>query len=106
MFFKVFMVYLFINKLCIHCLECPLWYPTGFSINQSIKTAFRSHCARPTGRCASEAPCPNVQPRAHACWAPRASLVASPFSLRKQVEPGGTRQAHARLTGLTTLLAK
>ena len=42
---------------------------------QASKTAFRSHCARPTGRCASEAPCPNVQPR-----------------------------AHARLTGLTTLL--
>ena len=35
----------------------------------------------------------------HHCWAPRASLVASPFSLRetsscKQVEPGGTRQRH------------
>ena len=26
------------------------------------------------------------------CWAPRASLVASPGSTCKQVEPGGTRQ--------------
>ena len=35
------------------------------------------------GRLAHEA-------RVQNCWAPRASLVASPFSLR--VEPGGTRQ--------------
>ena len=38
-------------------------------------------------------------PLAAFCWAPRASLVASPFSLResiKQVEPGGTRQAARR----------
>ena len=39
MFFKVFMEYLFINKLCIHCLECPLWYPTGFSKKKKKKTA-------------------------------------------------------------------
>ena len=38
---------------------------------QASKTAFRSHCARPTGRygaprCVSEASCPNFEPRAHA----------------------------------------
>ena len=33
-------------------------------LSQASKTAFRSHCARPT--CVSEASCPNFEPRAHA----------------------------------------
>ena len=33
------------------------------SVCQASKTAFRSHCARPT---VSEASCPNFEPRAHA----------------------------------------
>ena len=50
--------------------------------------------------CRRDNPCPVHVARAAHCRAPRASLVASPFSLRerrcKQVEPGGTRQAAQR----------
>ena len=51
---------------------------------QASKTAFRSHCARPTGRytCVSEASCPNFEPRAHARLTGLTSEAAAPRRAR------------------------
>ena len=62
---------------------------------QASKTAFRSHCARPTGRymCVSEASCPNFEPRANA-------RLTGLTSLPRAARPSG-RFASQRETNLS-----